>query len=153
MKHGEKMPDPTSATLQGFAHWLSNNSTLAGADMVYRRYLNADDQNLTGHVKQSFAACYRFLSARPDLRRRLSAQLDRMRPNQIYNVSTPGVLDAWLDHMQAHLNDRGSHYDYSILSSYLPPSLGGHREGGGGGSSTFKRMLPLVARYIEERGK
>lgn len=142
------LPEPGVEDLEDFAEWLRANPSIPGAAVIYRRHTNADGQNLTGHVKQSFAACFRFISANPDMGPILSAALERLGVQDTYAVEDPGVLDAWLEHFDAHATDAGESYDYSILRSYLPPSLGGTRLGGGGGSSTFKRMLPLVARYL-----
>lgn len=142
------LPDPTLEDLERFANWLHTNADLAGADILYRRYTNADGQNLTGHVRQSFAAACRFLTEYEELRPVLSTALCRMAPDEIYDMDDPAVSEAWLNHFDQHATDVGDDYDYSILRSYLPPSLGGTRLGGGGGSSTFKRVLPLVARYL-----
>ena len=71
-------------------------------------------------------------------------------PNYDYQL-TDEISDAWLKHVNTHAADKGSGYDYAVLRGVLPPSVGGTRMGGGGGISTLKRMLPLVARYLIEK--
>ena len=81
--------------------------------------------------------------------RNLSAQLDALGPDELYQFDLPPVLEAWFRHLDEHATDTGPIYSYPTLRGILPPSAGGTREGGGGESSTLKRMLPLVARYRE----
>jgi len=40
-------------------------------------------------------------------------------------------------------------FSFRTLRVYLPPNLGGICTGGGGGSSTLKRVLPVVARMLK----
>ncbi|MGH7489739.1 MAG: phospholipase D-like domain-containing protein, partial [bacterium] len=58
---------PDISELDSFIVWLRAHNDLAGADVLLRRHDNADGQQLQGHVKQSFFACWRFLQERPGL--------------------------------------------------------------------------------------
>lgn len=149
---GGELPDPDHETLDRLADWLRDHPELAGATTILRRHTNADGQNLMGHVKQSFCAVMRFLVEREDLRPALNAALADLAVDEIYAVEDDTILAAWYDHFDRRATDSGDIYRYSVLRGLLPPSLGGTREGGGGASSTFKRMLPLVARFMEDEG-
>jgi hypothetical protein len=141
--------EPTRSNMENFVDWLKDHDDLAGADMLLRRYHNVDGHNLTGHFKQCFFASWRFIEENPHLRSELSAALNSLNPDEIYEPDVP-ILAAWIAHVNAHAMDEGEDYRYPVLRGYLPPGLGGTRTGGGGGSSTIKRMLPLVARYAME---
>lgn len=143
------LPEPDKDSLTHFLEWLARNAGLPGADVILTRAANRDGQNLTGHVKQTFAGLARFLAETPRWVAPLSGELGRQQPGTIYQPEEP-VLKDWADHLDAHALDGNGFYSYATLRGRLQPSLGGTRAGGGGGSSTFKRMLPLVARYVEE---
>jgi hypothetical protein len=148
------LPDPRQIELDDFIDWARGHAALAGADMIVRRHDNADGQNLQGHVKQSFYAVTRFLNERPDMRGPLAGALAAMDPDDVYQLEA-AVAEAWNQHVDDHATDAssdGTTWSYSILRGLMPPALGGTREGGGGGSPTLKRVLPLVARYMNDRG-
>lgn len=148
---GGRIREPTLNDLDDFATWLSSNPELAGANVILRRHTNADGQNLTGHVKQSFAGWWRFLSTAQDLIDRLSESLVALPADKIYAMDDAEVLDRWIDFFDAHAMDTGDLFSFPTLRGLLPPSVGGTREGGGGGISTFKRMGPLLGRFFVER--
>ncbi len=82
---------------------------------------------------------------------RLVRDLDSMqRSADIYQPDDDLIAD-WIGHLNDHATDRGAGWDYAVLRGILPPRVGGTRLGGGGGISTLKRMLPLVARYLLHR--
>jgi hypothetical protein len=141
--------DPDPATLPDFVGWLRRHSTLAGAPMLIRRHDNPDGQNLQGHVKQTFFAVMRFLTEHPQYREDLSRALGSLGTDDIYQP-TAAISDAWNRHVDGHALDSGVGWSYSVLRGELPVSLGGSVANGGGASSTLKRMLPLVARYLGE---
>ena len=145
------LPDPDRDDLEAFVRWLERNQGLAGARELLARHHNTNRLNLTGHVKQSFSAAVRFFAEHPDLQRTLSVQLGALGPDDLYQFDPPPVLEAWTRHLDDHALDEGPIYSYPTLRGILPPSAGGTREGGGGGGSTLKRVLPLVARYLETR--
>jgi HKD family nuclease len=132
-----------------FIQWLKRNKKLAGSKMIIARHENIGGQNLQGHVKQCFFGAIRFLVENPALQLPLSLSLKTMRSDDVYQL-TDKVSVVWLRHIDRHATDSGDGYDYAILRGILPPSVGGTRLGGGGGISTLKRMLPLVALYLHE---
>ncbi len=143
----QEIEEPTHSELTDFVAWLRVNSDLSGADILLARHDNSDNQNLTGHFRQCFFAVVRFLRERPELRQLLSQACDQLQPTNLYQLSSE-ISKAWIEHVDTHATDSGAGYSYSVLRGILPPSLGGTRLGGGGGSSTLKRMLPLVGKYI-----
>lgn len=146
----EDIPD-----IDDYAAWLESNQLLPGSTVLLDRLRNRSGQNLTGHVRQSYYAVVRFLYAYPQHLENLARGLDSMpRAADIYQPDD-GLIADWIGHLNDHAADRGAGWDYAILRGILPPTVGGTRHGGGGGISTLKRMLPLVARYLlqqRERG-
>ncbi len=152
LKYGaepQEIAEPDPSLMEQFVEWLRLHPDLAGARVMLSRHDNTDGQNLTGHFRQCFYAAFRFLQERPQLRTPLSSALDQIQMNEVYQPNSL-IANAWLEHVDTHATDVGVRYNYSILRGILPPSLGGTRLGGGGGSSTLKRMFPLVARFLQE---
>ena len=135
-----------------FIRWLNRNNRLAGSQVLIARHKNTDGQNLQGHVKQCFFGALRFLMENAALQIPLSEDLKTLRKDDMYQL-TDQISVAWLKHVDRHAIDIGDGYDYAVLRGILPPSVGGTRVGGGGGISTLKRMLPLVASYLQENKK
>ena len=134
--------------IEDYATWLESNERLPGAEVLLDRLRNVSGQNLTGHVRQSYYAVVRFLHMSPGNIESLSGELDRLtRPEDIFRPDGE-LREDWIRHLDEHATDRGGGWDYAVLRGILPSNLGGTRTGGGGGSSTLKRMLPLVARFL-----
>jgi hypothetical protein len=146
---GRPLVDPGMQALDDFIQWLRLHDDLPGAQAIIRRHDNADRLNLQGHVKQSFFAVRRFLDEHPELVEGLSAALGEIR-GDIY-APTPELLQPWIAHVDNHAVDAGEGWSYSVLRTQTPEGLGGTVTGGGGNSSTLKRMFPLVARYLADR--
>ena len=140
----------TYIPVEGFVNWLQKNTGLPGAAMLIDRYHNRSHQNLGGHVQQSYAAVSHFLQQHFDHCRSLASKLESLHPEDIYQPDE-NLLDDWIRHLDDHAIMSGPGYDYAVLRGILPPSLGGTRLGGGGASSTLKRMMPLVARFLGEQ--
>jgi hypothetical protein len=134
-----------------FIAWLDERRALPGAEVVLNRHRNSDGQNLTGHVKQCYFGSLRFLTENSQFVQATSNDLEALSADDVYQMTEPALQEAWVAHLDAHALDRGESFSYPTLRGILPPSLGGTRQGGGGGISTLKRLLPLVARYLEER--
>lgn len=146
---GRQITEPSNSDLADFVEWLRANTNLTGADVLLARHDNSDNQNLTGHFRQCFFSVFRFLNEHTELQRPLSQECDQLSPTDIYQLSIK-ISGYWIEHVDTHATDSGEGYSYSVLRGILPPSLGGTRLGGGGGSSTLKRMLPLVGKFIVE---
>jgi hypothetical protein len=154
------LPNPSIYEVKQFGSWLLMNQELPGAALLYSHYSNpkTGGQNRQGHFKQSFAAAYRFLCESPEQIPALSASLDTLaNVDGKLDIQSNPVCPSWIKHLQAHKNNKGEDWDYSVLRRHLPDSLGGARgdeskRDGGGGSGTLQRMLPLVARYMTGKG-
>ncbi len=139
--------EATNAQLVQFDGWLQANRELPGASILHRRHTG--ENNLTGHFKQCFFGSWIFLHERPEFAEQLRADFAGFESQTDPFQPSHQVVEAWSKHLDRHATDRTDDYSYSTLRGILPPSLGGTRQGGGGGISTMKRMLPLVAAYIE----
>lgn len=144
-------PTSTHPVLETLVEWLGNHRELPGAEVLLDRHYNISGHNLTGHFRQSFYGVYRFLYEYPKYVEILSRALSELEPDDIYQPDDE-ILDRWTTFLDGHATEHGEGYDFAILRGILPPRFGGTRLGGGGGSSTLKRMLPLVARFVEESG-
>lgn len=143
--------EPEIRDMNEFVEWLRMNENLPGAGILIRRHDNTDGQNLTGHFKQCFFGAYRYLKNQaPTTVTMLSTSLEHLSASDVYDLDEGGLVSDWISYLDEHATDRSDAYNFSVLRGILPPSLGGTRLGGGGGSSTLKRMLPLVARYFTE---
>jgi len=150
---GNSSPIPLAAALTDigpFVSWLDARRALPGAEVILNRHRNISGQNLTGHVKQCFVGAVRFFQEHPEFVAAVSGALDELSEVEVYSMGAPGLREAWAIHLDEHALDRGESYSYPTLRGILPPSLGGTRQGGGGGISSLKRLLPLVARYLRE---
>jgi HKD family nuclease len=150
---GSKPPrlarEPGKETMEGFISWLKSNTKLREAQMVIDRYNNY--QFLSGKAKQSICASFRFLTANPKFVAGLSREARKPSGPPLYSPDEE-ITESWIDHVNEHATDSGDCYDYSVLRGYLTPMLGGTLTGGTGGESTLKRVLPLMALYIRQKG-
>ncbi len=148
--HSSSSAVATPPDIAPFISWLEARQGLPGAEVILKRHRNTEGQNLTGHVKQCFFGSLRFLEQHPEFVASTSDALKLLSAEKVYQMTEPGLREAWVAHLDAHALDRGESYSYPTLRGILPPSLGGTRQGGGGGMSTLKRLLPLVARCLRE---
>jgi hypothetical protein len=141
--------EPTQALLENFVRWLIANRSLEGASHLVRLHEDHVVQRQQGHVKQCFAAVFRFLQAHPSWIQRLSADAAKAK-----GIMTPSIdlLRDWTAHLNANRAISSDMYKYATLIAELPPSQGGTHHTGGGAGTTLKRIFPLVARFLSERG-
>lgn len=135
-----------------FVAWLRGRETERGATVLLDRHDNHSGQNLTGHVRQSYAACQFFFENNRDLITACADTLDESTGGDV-PVLPDEVVERWIVFVDANADFKDETCDFAVLRGYLPPSLGGTRTGGGGGSSTLKRMLPLVAAFFKAEGE
>ena len=107
--------------------------------------------NLQGHVKHCYYGALRFLSEFPELVDEISATPRK----SLYDFTNPLVLTNWRDFLRNHSKeiDEKRNFSFRTLRVYTPENLGGICSGGGGGSSTLKRVLPVVARMLQSLRK
>lgn len=149
-KRGSRKIKIKPREMQHFVRWLNEHKGLPGAAVLSDRYYNVDGLNLQGHFKQSFYSTIRFLIENQAIVKILTDEIKGLKKGDVYQLSDE-VSKNWIKHVDDHATDADDGYDYAILRGILPPNLGGTRMGGGGGSSTLKRMLPLVAEYLKEK--
>ena len=106
--------------------------------------------SLQGHVKHCYYGALRFLSENPQFIPEISAT-----PRESLYDFTDLIRTEWRDFLHRHTKEIDAKRDFSFrtLRVYLPPTLGGICSGGGGGSGTLKRILPVVARMLQKSGK
>jgi hypothetical protein len=141
--------EPTPALLEKFVRWLVANRSLEGASHLVKLHQDRVVQRQQGHVKQCFAAVFRFLQAHPSWIQRLST--DAAKASGIMTPSKDLLRD-WTAHLKVNRTASNELYKYSTLIAELPPSQGGTHDTGGGAGTTLKRIFPLVARFLSERG-
>ena len=138
--------EPTEAMMEQFIAWLRRNTHLRESEMVIKRYENY--QNLSGKAKQSICGVYRFLQEYPQFIDELEGESQKPATRALY-IPSSQITEGWIAHMNQHATDVGECFNYSVLRGYLTPSFGGTCEGGTGGESTFKRVLPLMAAFMK----
>jgi len=113
---------------------------------VFARY-EEKKHNLQGHVKHCFYGSLRFLSEHKEFVDEIAAT-----PGiSLYDLAKSSVCTYWKDFLSEHANeiDNERRFQFRTLRNYLPLNLGGTCAGGGGGSPTLKRVLPVVARMLQ----
>ena len=139
-------PEIERTEMDPFVDWLRSNQDLAGVEVLLRRHDNTDGSNLTGHFRQCFYSVYNFLLLHPEHIQYLCLELEQV-GDGIFQPEG-AFLESWINHVDEYVFARGENFNYSVLRGILPPTLGGTRTGGGGASSTLKRMFPLVAMFL-----
>jgi len=133
-----------------YVEWLRGNQDLAGTNVLIRRHDNTDGNNLTGHFRQCFYSVCNFLQLNPGYVPNLCSKLEGLDQSDIFQPEG-AFFEGWIDHIDDFATFSCEHYSYSILRGILPPGLGGTRTGGGGASSTLKRIFPLVALFLDNQ--
>lgn len=137
---------PSHLEMQNFKKYcLEENSPISSKIIERMEGL----ENLQGHVKQCFYGAIRFFSEH-------SGFIDKVATtpcDSFYDFNDQEIFDTWREYLRMHENEvdieRGLRF--RTLINILPPSTGGTRTGGGGASSTLKRIFPLVARMLQSR--
>jgi hypothetical protein len=126
-----------------FLGWLKRRNDSA-AQLIHAR---AEGQgNLSGHIRRNFFGIRQFLVAYPRTMRDLAMQ----DPSK-YHLHTDTAVQARL---KSFVNlEAADEEDFKVDTwrTYLPMSSGGKPKSGGGTIGNLKRMLPLVARFLEYR--
>jgi len=141
--------EPTQTLLEEFVQWLAQNRSLPGAAHLVTLHNDRVVQRQQGHVKQCFSGVFRFLQEYPSWIQKLSDAAEAAD-----GMIAPGgdLLRDWSSHLQTHANASSDLYSYTTLRAELPPSRGGTHRTGGGAGTTLRRVFPLVARFLSQRG-
>ncbi len=142
----ETAPDATgipSAELEEFIDYCRQEDSGVSREVIAR---HGGKHSLQGHVKHCFYGSIRFLSEHPEFVDEIAATPR----NLLYDFDSASVRTHWRDFLREHTTeiDKERGFWFRTLRVYLPPTFGGICTGGGGGSSTLKRVLPVVARMI-----
>lgn len=136
----------TAPPLGEFIHYAGS---IGGqlANMIIDHHNNISGHNRQGHVRQSYYALYEFLTleqSRSYVETLLSFNLDD------YPDLPSEIIDSWIQFIDenASYKDTSENISFSSLRNVLPAPLGGYVVNGGGASGTFRRMFPLIARFI-----
>ena len=126
-----------------FRQWLDSQASYAAATIAKR----ADGAgNLSGHIRQNFFGLRQFFIGNPKEMVRLAKE-DPDIYAQNRDLLTPVILRSFV---QRQACDEGA-FSLSTWRTYLPESAGGKPKSGGGTSGNLKRMLPLVAQYMQSK--
>jgi len=108
--------------------------------------LHEGKHNLQGRVKHCFYGSVQFLSEHKEFVSEIAATPE----DSLYDLVNSSVCTYWRDFLREHANeiDKDRGFWFRTLRIYLPLNLGGTLIGGGGASSTLKRVFPVVARMI-----
>lgn len=143
-----KLPSRVTLEIENFFDYCREEKSDIAKEIIDRGL--KDKHNLQGHVKHCFYGALWFLSEFPQY----VAEISKTPVDSLYEFTNQSVQTNWRDFLREHASeiDEEHRFRFRTLRVYLPPSLGGICSGGGGGSGTLKRVLPVVARMIQESG-
>lgn len=135
-----------SAELEEFIDYCRHEDSDVSREVIAR---HGGKNSLQGHVKHCFYGSVRFLSEHPEF----VDEVASTSAESLYDFDNTSIRSQWRDFLLEHATeiDKERGFWFRTLRVYLPPSYGGICTGGGGGSSTLKRVFPLVARMIRVR--
>jgi hypothetical protein len=116
---------------------------------VLKKGIGQEDQT-RGHVTQAIGALQGFLGQFPNHKETIRDS-DPTKPFDIGNNDE--ILHDWqvwfASQRRTTYGPAGFAYNYDTVRGYLTPLLGGRRKGGGGGNDEFKRVLRLMAEFLD----
>jgi len=121
----------------------------AAADDIRVIYYNTDGNNRTGHLKQGYYAVQRFLQEYPQHLGYVSGL-----PEEAFDLRESPVETDWRAFVARFPEDANDDLGYDLrilIDTYLTPTFGGKRLGGGGGDYPFKLVWPFVGRLMASR--
>ena len=132
--------------LNEFVKFVRNQKGEVAAKVI-DHYDNLSGQNRQGHVKQSYYALHAFLNTQG---KTFVNDLQKLDIDEYPKLPQEFVTEwiKFVDKFATH-TDESQGYSFSILRNVLPESLGGYVTNGGGASGTFRRIAPLVARFMD----
>ena len=141
----------TPDDMSRFVGWLKDNQNLLGSDVLLEHHENRRGGNRTGHFRQCFFIVSLFYEDYPALLGQASTELDSL-DERTWTKFSDEFIESWISHFTDHALVQGDHFNYPTLRATLSPTWGGTLLSGGGAIGTLKRMLRLLARYIQEQG-
>lgn len=142
----ETAPDSTgvpSAELEEFIDYCRQEDSGVSREVVAR---HEGKHSLSGHVKHCFYGSVLFFSEHKEF----VNEIAETPSESLYDFANSSIRTNWRDFLREHAYeiDKERGFSFHTLNVYIPVTLGGKCTGGGGGSPTLKRVLPVVARMI-----
>lgn len=142
----ETAPDTTgipSAELEEFIDYCRQEDSGVSREVVAR---HEGKHSLSGHVKHCFYGSVLFFSEHKEF----VNEIAETPSESLYDFANSSIRTNWRDFLREHAYeiDKERGFSFHTLNVYIPVTLGGKCTGGGGGSPTLKRVLPVVARMI-----
>jgi hypothetical protein len=142
----ETAPEATrvpSAELEEFIDYCRQEDSGVSREVVAR---HEGKHNLSGHVKHCFYGSVLFFSEHKEF----VNEIAETPSESLYDFANSSIRTNWRDFLREHAYeiDKERGFSFHTLNVYIPVTLGGKCAGGGGGSPTLKRVLPVVARMI-----
>lgn len=130
--------------IERFINYCKRENTVISNEVIER---NDGKHNLQGHVKHCYYGSLRFLFEFPQFIEEIASTPT----GSLYSFKNLTIRTGWRDFLRSHAKevDRDHDFRFHTLRVYIPENLGGICSGGGGGSGTLKRVLPLVARMLQ----
>ncbi len=144
VKQSPEAPKIKHIEVQEFIDYCKREDTTTSREVIER---HEGKHNLQGHVKHCYYGSVRFFSEYPGA----VSQIAATPGDSLFDFANSLIQANWRDFLRMHASEIDNDRDFSFrtLRVYLPPKLGGICSGGGGGSSTLKRVLPVVARMLQ----
>lgn len=127
---------------EAFRAWLATRPEAAAKEVWLRA---AGKGGLSGHIRANFFGLRQWMLFNPDIQRfGVAVQADT------YKFSRDSSREALLrSFVEKNASDEPG-FSLDIWKSYLPVESGGRARNHGGTIGNINRMLPLVARYLDE---
>ena len=140
-----KAPSILPLEIEGFFKYCRREKTDLASEIIDRGLKGK--HSLQGHVKHCYYGALQFLTEHPQF-------VDEIAVTQresFYNFENQDIRTTWVEFLREHADeiDEKRKFYFHTLRVYIPENLGGICSGGGGASSTLKRVLPLVARMLQ----
>ena len=140
--------------LTEFVEYLHQKGRRLGLGIeVIDRYERKPKGSHRGHIKQTYYGALLFL-LQPE-NRQWAGRLARQRMGEADLLPPdPELQERWIRFLDANASLRNDqlNFRFSTLRTILPESWGGYTQGGGGAIGTLRRVLPLTARFLRDRG-
>ena len=130
---------------EDFRSWIRGQGGDAAATIAARA---GGAGNLSGHIRQNFFGLRQFFLGNPKDMVRLAKE-----DPDTYSLSRDSQTSVVLSSFVQRQACNEGPFSISTWRTYLPESAGGKPKSGGGTSGNLKRMLPLVAQYVQSKIK
>lgn len=102
-----------------------------------------------GHVTQAIGGAQRFLERHPQHVEVIRATDPTLPFDFRQHPDVQSDMQRWLRRQTGQFGKSSFGFNFDTLRGILTRSLGGHRSGGGGADDEFKRVIRLLAEFID----